>query len=118
MPNGGQSKLEILAIEARKKLIPKNIYNSEAPANGYNKTHTRALADTQTPAYGKGTGNYLDINNYAAGSDTDINGTPSYPGTGRKSALELNVGTWGFGPNPADNYKEPDTSKNIGQVII
>jgi hypothetical protein len=27
MPNGGQTKLEMLAIEARKKLIPKNIYN-------------------------------------------------------------------------------------------
>ena len=73
-PIGGQTALEIAAIQARNSLIPKNLYNGVASANEYSATHTRALADQTTPHYGKGTGNFLDIYNYAAGADWDVFG--------------------------------------------
>lgn len=113
---GGQSNLEKAAIAARNLILPKNTYNSASPQNGYNATHTRAVADTTTPIQGKGTGNYLDINNYGAGGDLDINGVPSIPGSGRKSALIQNAATWGYAP--VSPYQAPDTKGNIGQVII
>jgi len=117
MPNGGQSPLEIAAIAARNALLPKNTYNNAAPANEYTATHTRAIADQKTPHYGKGTGNFLDIENYAAGADFDILGNPSTAiGSGRNPAFALNLGTFGF--DPTHRYTAPDTSKNIGQVII
>jgi hypothetical protein len=121
--NGGQSLLEKYAIEGygtfkgRDSLIAKNIYNNAAPANEYSATNTRAIADTTTPHYGKGTGNFLDINNYAAGSDWDIFGNQSNAiGSGRNPAFAQNFGTFGYDPTHA--YKQPNMSKNIGQVII
>jgi hypothetical protein len=115
--NGGQSKLEKAAIAARDSLLPINTYNGVAPDNQYSSTHTRAVADNLTPNAGKGTGNFLDIDNYAAGSALDINGNPSVAiDGGRNKALSKNFTTWGY--DPTHSYKEPDMSGNEGQVII
>jgi hypothetical protein len=116
-PNGGQSALEKAAIAARNSLIPMNSYNSVAPANQYSATHTRALADEATPVNGKGTGGYLDINNYNAGGSLDINGNPEVAiGSGRNAAIANNAGTWGY--SPTKTYMHPDTKGNTGEVII
>lgn len=120
--NGGQSPLEAAAITQRNILIPQNTYNNVAPANTYTATHTRALSDTTTPIYGKGSGQFLDIYNYGGvGGDLDINGNPAYYiGSGRNPELILNAGLWGYGPSQVagGDYVHPDTSLNIGQVII
>lgn len=116
-PIGGQTALEIAAIQARNSLIPKNLYNGVASANEYSATHTRALADQTTPHYGKGTGNFLDIYNYAAGADWDVFGNQANSiGSGRNPAFANNFATWGY--DNTHYYQHPDTSKNIGQVII
>jgi hypothetical protein len=117
LPNGGQSALEVAAIAQRHILLPINTYNNAAQANEYSATHTRALADQTTPHYGKGTGNYLDIMNYNAGSDWDIFGNPANSvGSGRNPAFSNNFGTWGY--DPSHRYTIPNMSLNIGQVII
>jgi hypothetical protein len=116
-PIGGQSALEAIAIQQRNKLIPINTYNNAAAPNQYNPTHTRAIADKTTPNYGKGTGNYLDINNYAAGSNWDIFGNQAIAiGSGRVPAFANNASTWGY--DPTTNYQHPNTALNVGQVII
>ena len=120
--NGGQSPLEAAAIAARATLLPINTYNNAAAANEYSATHTRAMSDTTTPIYGKGSGGYLDIDNYAGvGGDWDINGNQANSvGSGRMPAFALNSSTWGYGPVGLgmQNYQHPNTSANIGQVII
>ena len=120
--NGGQSPLEVAAIAQRNFLIPQNIYNNYAVANEYTATHTRALSDTLTPIYGKGSGQFLDIFNYGGvGGDRDINGNQAYSiGSGRNPELILNASTWGYGPSQVagSDYVHPNTSLNIGQVII
>ena len=118
MPNnGGQSKLEQAAIAARLALLPVNTYNNASASNEYTATHTRAVADTQTPAQGKGTGTFLDIENYKGGSSNDIDGNPSVAlGSGRNPALANNLATWGYGPT--SRYVHPNTKGNIGAVII
>lgn len=113
----GQSKLEQAAIAQRNLLIPKNTYNNTTPTSQYGATHTRALADQLTPINGKGTGKYLDIENYKAGGEFDKNGNPSVAvGSGRNQAFANNMSTWGYGPTK--HYEHPDTSLNIGQVTI
>ena len=120
--NGNQSPLEAAAIAARATLIPINTYNNFAVANEYTATHTRALSDATTPIYGKGSGQFLDIDNYGGvGGDWDINGNASNSvGSGRNPQMSLNNATWGYGPNGLGmtNYQHPNTSLNIGQVII
>lgn len=120
--NGGQTPLEAAAIAARATLLPINTYNSVAPANQYSATHTRAVSDSTTPVYGKGSGGFLDIDNYAGvGGDWDINGNQANSvGSGRLPAFSLNNSTWGYGPNGLgmNPYQHPNTSGNIGQVII
>ncbi len=117
LPVGGQSALEAAAIAQRNILIPQNTYNNADAANQYSATHTRAMADSLTPHYGKGTGNYLDIYNYAAGSDWDVFGNQSNSvGSGRNPAFALNYGTWGLDNQHA--YQRPNMSLNIGQVVI
>lgn len=120
--NGGQSPLEAAAIAARATLLPINTYNSVAPANQYSPTHTRALSDSTTPIYGKGSGGFLDIDNYSGvGGDWDIHGNQSNSvGSGRVPAFALNGSTWGYGPQGLgmQNYQHPNTAGNIGQVII
>jgi len=120
--NGNQSPLEAAAIAARATLIPINTYNNFAVANEYTATHTRALSDATTPIYGKGSGQFLDIDNYGGvGGDWDVNGNASNSvGSGRNPQMSLNNATWGYGPNGLGmtNYQHPNTSLNIGQVII
>ncbi len=120
--NGGQSPMEAAAIAQRAILIPINIYNNYAPANEYTATHTRALSDQTTPVYGKGSGQFLDIFNYGGvGGDYDINGNQAlYAGSGRNPEIVLNAGLWGYGPSQiaGSDYTHPDTSLNVGQVVI
>jgi hypothetical protein len=120
--NGGQSPLESAAIAQRAFLIPINTYNNVAQANNYTATHTRALSDQTTPVYGKGSGQFLDIENYGGvGGEFDINGNQGlYGGSGRNPELILNSSLWGYGPVGLNfsNYAAPNTSLNIGQVII
>jgi hypothetical protein len=120
--NGGQSPLEAAAIIQRNTLLPINTYNNAASANEYTATHTRAISDTTTPIYGKGSGNFLDITNYqGVGGDWDVNGNQvNSVGSGRNPAFGLNGSTWGYGPNQIGmtNYQSPNTSANLGQVII
>ena len=119
--NGGQSPLEAAAIAARATLIPINTYNNYAPANEYTATHTRALSDSTTPVYGKGSGQFLDINNYVGvGGSYDIFGNPTYAGSGRNPEMSMNNSIWGYGPQGLNmqNYTAPNTALNVGQVII
>lgn len=120
--NGGQSPLEAAAITQRNILIPKNTYNNVAAANNYGATHTRAVSDTTTPIYGKGSGQFLDIFNYGGvGGEWDIHGNQSNSiGSGRNPELTLNASIWGYGPSQVagSDYVHPNTSLNIGQVII
>lgn len=118
--NGGQTPLEAAAIIARNILIAQNTYDVIA-SNNYTATHTRALADNLTPVQGKGTGGFLDIDNYAAGGFFDISGYPLISiGSGRNPNMTLNNVTWGYGPAGLGmiNYLTPNTSLNVGQVII
>lgn len=115
-PNGAQSALEQAAIAARNVLLARNTYNNDAAANEYTATHTRAVSDSTTPVYGKGTGNFLDINNYNAGGDFDRNGNYIYLGSGRVPAFANNLSTWGYGPG--SDYTAPNMAGNIGQVVI
>lgn len=119
--NGGQTPLEAAAIAARATLIPINTYNNYAVANEYTSTHTRALSDSLTPNYGKGSGQYLDIDNYSGvGGAMDVNGNTLYAGSGRNPEMGLNNGLWGYGPQGLNmqNYTAPNTSANVGQVVI
>jgi len=112
----GQSKLEQIAIAQRGILIPINSFNNEDAANNYTATHTKALSDTLTPEAGRGTGNFLDVENMSVGTQTDINGDPTTPGSGRNPAFANNGSTWGYTPDAI--YQAPDTSLNIGMVVI
>jgi len=62
---------------------------SYGPATPYSVLNTRALSDTKTPVYGKGTGKFLDPDN--GGGSLDINGNPVNGGLGRLGSLLLNV---------------------------
>jgi hypothetical protein len=123
--NGEQSDMEYAAIIQRNSLIPFNTYNSFANSNQYSLTHTRAITDSQTINAGRGTGTFLDINNYNAGLGWDKTGNQS-PGSivgagiGRSASLTINNATWNMGPVGLNmiNYNQPDTSLNVGQVII
>ncbi len=108
------NKLEIIAIAQRNSLIASNGYDNVAASNNYSATHTRALSDQATPIYGKGTGLFLDT--YNGGGDIDINGNPVYGGSGRLAAFANNGATWGY--TPQVNYTAPDTTANVGQVVL
>lgn len=109
----------------------------------YGLSHTNAQHDLTTPYRGKATGNGVDVvntyngitarHNYNGGDDFDILGGNAglQAGTslagqalGRQSSLLLNQGTWGYSPDQtgggstANEYQHPNTSGNIGQVII
>jgi len=106
------NKLEEASIAARNRILAINAYNNADDANNYTGTHTRALSDQITPVNGKGTGIFMDTGN--GGSDIDINGNPTYGGSGRNAAFANNSSKWGYGPD--SHYQHPDTSGNIGQV--
>lgn len=114
----GQSKLEQIAIAQRGVLNAINSYNNVDASNNYTATHTKALSDTLTPEQGRGSGgeNYLDTPNQNVGTQTDIYGNPSIPGSGRKPAYANNGSTWGYTPDSV--YQAPDTSGNIGQIVV
>ena len=116
--NGGQSPLEAAAITQRNILMAISTYNNAAAANNYTATHTRAVSDTSTPIYGKGSGQFLDIDNYGGvGGDWDINGNQGNSvGSGRNPAFANNFATWGY--DLSHNYQYPNTSLNTGQVHI
>lgn len=120
--NGGQSPLEAAAITQRNILLAISTYNNAATSNNYTATHTRALSDASTPIYGKGSGQFLDIDNYGGvGGDWDINGNQANAvGSGRNPAMALNGSTFGYGPVGLgmQNYQHPNTAGNAGQVII
>lgn len=120
--NGGQSPLEAAAITQRNILMAISTYNNAAVANNYTATHTRAISDASTPIYGKGSGQFLDIDNYGGvGGEWDINGNQANSvGSGRNPAMGLNGSTWGYGPSGLgmQNYQHPNTAGNVGQVII
>jgi len=103
------NKLEEVALSQRDVLIAKNTYN-QIQEQQYKATHTRALSDQETPKAGKGTGVFLDT--YNGGSDIDVNGDPNRPGSGR-----INNKTFNF-YNENNQYDHPDTSGNIGQIVI
>lgn len=103
------NKLEQVAIQQRDILKAKNTYN-EIQEQQYSATHTRALADQQTPKHGKGTGIFLDT--YNGGDDVDVNGDPNRPGSGRIKNIATNI------YNADRGYEHPDTSGNIGQVTF
>lgn len=104
------NKLEQAAIAARNSLITSNTYNDDNSSNNYSATHTRAISDQATPVNGKGTGVFLDTNN--GGGSLDLNGSPSAAGSGRLQNLSVNQ------YNGSNEYGHPDTSNNIGQVIL
>ena len=104
----------------------------------YGVTHTNAINDTTTEYRGKGTGggvvngNYTSIVNYKGGDKYDIDGGVGLVGSslagtgwGRAKSLNNNLAIWGYSPTDAtnlattaNNYKVPNMSANIGQVII
>jgi hypothetical protein len=96
------TNLEIIGINERSGLVTPNLYkqNWTTPTNttdNYGVLHTRALSDTTTPIYGKGTGIFLDTAN--GGGDYDINGNQTnYPGSGRLNAIGINTSQWSYGP--------------------
>jgi hypothetical protein len=109
------NKLEQAAIQQRAILIPQNAYNDAAPANEYTATHTKALADATTPEKGRGTGSVdpqTAAVDYNGGTNTDKFGNPSIPGSGREPAFSMNQ------YNLNNGYSAPDTSANVGQVVI
>lgn len=103
--NGGPTKLEIIAREARERTITNNVYQT---TNQYSETHTRAISDELTPENGKGTGRYLDTTD--GGSRTDKKGVVGKANTGREGNLVLNQ------YNKTNEYQRPDTSGNVGQI--
>jgi len=105
-----QTKLEEIAIEARKTLITKNVFNDSALQNNYSATHTNAISDEITPANGKGTG--ISFGTSDGGSQDDIHGVSSAAGSGRLGNLVKNQ------YNAENGYHHPDTTENIGQVTI
>jgi len=102
-----QSKLEILANDARLKNTVKNNFSNETP---YSDTSTYALSDKETPEDGKGTGTYLDFQN--GGSIIDIEGNPHMGSSGRKGNMVKNK----YGKT--STYQTPDTSSNDGQINL
>lgn len=62
------NQLSTYAEQERNKLFPKNAYNEN---NKYSQVNPDALADGDD--LGRGTGDFLDVNNTDAGTRTDIN---------------------------------------------
>lgn len=81
----GQTELEQIAIQKRNELMAANLYKNN-DSDKYKETHNRALGDGDI--HGKGTGIFLDTTN--GGGDLDINGNPSYPGSGRIGNVVIN----------------------------
>jgi len=72
-----ENLLSDIAEQERKKLFPRNDYNTK---NQYSATNKDALADGDE--LGRGTGNFLDVYNNNAGTIIDI--------TERKNEIKIN----------------------------
>ena len=88
-----KTKLDLIAIEARQNMLPKNYYVED---DRYTQSHPNATqaqgVDDPNNARGKGTGVKFDFDN--GGSNIDINGDPSLLNTGR-NAINQNLYTPG-----------------------
>jgi len=98
------TKLEELGDIYRTENIIKNTYQN-AEGNEYNENHPNALSDGDNKGKGIG-GNSDQLNTNTGGSDIDINGNPTEPGTGRNALMSKNsakykaeLGPNGFGPD-------------------
>jgi len=134
--NGNQSPLEYYAINGNtlngglgrtKSLNATTLYYGQSfknpvitsnPNDQYSSTHTNAISDAKTPYRGKGTSGFLDITNQNGGDDFDRFGANNWIGSGRYAAYANNLGTWGYDYQAGHSYTQPNTSLNIGQVII
>jgi len=95
--NGGGS----LDVAQRNKLIIENTAKwSYSLGTPYSVVNTRALSDTNTPVYGKGTGIFLDT--YNGGGEYDIKGNVNYNGSGRINNIKINT----YKPNYKDNLDD------------
>lgn len=100
----GKTKLEELAEQFRVENTIKNTYlNSDGKRYGNN--HPNAIADGDGKGRGTG-GNSDQLNTINGGNDIDINGNPSYPGSGRNQLIATNeakydttLGPKGYGPS-------------------
>lgn len=114
-----------------------------SPNDVYGLSHTNSINDTATPYRGKGTNNTIDVANtfngvtarynYKGGDKFDIDGgnagmkagvSLAGQAIGRYKSLIVNQTTWGYSPDQTgggsitNNYKTPNMSLNVGQVII
>jgi hypothetical protein len=98
------TKLEELGDEYRKENLRRNEYQ-DSEGKRYEEGHPNAKSDGDNKGKGMG-GNSDLINTNSGGSDVDINGNPSEPGTGRNALIARNeskngsqTGPNGYGPN-------------------
>ena len=95
--------------------------NYTLDTNEYGPMHTRALSDTETPIYGKGTGvvngEHIDTTT-PAGGDYDINGDPKTPGTGRVKSLLVNEYKQNTKEYPSKQQLDLDSYALKGQFAI
>jgi len=93
------TKLEELGDKYRVDNIRRNEYQP-SDGKGYGANHPNALGDGDDKGKGMG-GNSDQINTTEGGSDVDINGNPSEPGTGRNALIAPNESKYGSttGPN-------------------
>ena len=96
-----KSRLEELGEQYRKDNLIKNTYQKDE-SKKYSGTHPNATSDGDSK--GKGTGQFLDT--YNGGSDVDINGNPSEPGSGRVKNISKNQ------YNAENPYTTPDVEGN------
>lgn len=110
--------LEQAAIDARNNLLTNNTFKVNANDN-YGANHPNALSDGDQQGKGNpnaslvnGAGNgYYNIEGNV-GSDFDINGNPNQVGSGRIQNVTNNQYDFNNG------YQTPDTSGNVGQVVL
>jgi len=98
------TKLEELGDEYRKDNLRRNEYQ-DSDGKRYDEGHPNAKGDGDSKGKGMG-GNSDLINTTSGGSDIDVNGNPSEPGTGRNALIARNeskygsqTGPNGYGPN-------------------
>ena len=114
------SKLELIGINERNGLVTPNLYKQNwlipsNTTNNYGVLHTRALSDTTTPIYGKGTGKFLDTSN--GGGSYDINGSINYVGSGRLNAISINTAQWSYGPATPYDVKNTRALSDIATPV-
>jgi len=103
--NGGQSPLEFYAINGRPSY----------PGSG-----RIALLGTTFIGTGKYAFQGPYKNPVISGSQNTKYSVTSYPGSGRSPQITNNAALWGYGPSAiaGSDYTHPNTSQNVGQVII